>query len=54
MQITHHLDYENIVYGRSEVVHLVILFQAAKLAADRSSAFTYALVLDTSASTQGT
>jgi hypothetical protein len=47
MQITHHLDYENIVCGRSEVVHLVILFKAAKLASDRSSAFTYGLVLDT-------
>jgi Ca-activated chloride channel homolog len=53
MQITHHLDYENIVCGRSEVVHLVILFQAAKLASDRSSAFTYGLVLDTSTSMQG-
>ena len=53
MQITHHLDYENIVSGRSELVHLVILFQAAELASDRSSAFTYGLVLDTSTSMQG-
>ncbi len=53
MQITHHLDYENIVCGRSELVHLVILFHAAKIASDRSSAFVYGLVLDTSSSMQG-
>jgi Ca-activated chloride channel family protein len=53
MQITHHLDYENIVCGRSELVHLVILFQAEKIASDRSSAFVYGLVLDTSTSMQG-
>jgi Ca-activated chloride channel family protein len=53
MQITYHLDYENIVHGRAELVHLVILFQAAKIASDRSSAFVYGLVLDTSISMQG-
>jgi hypothetical protein len=53
MKITYHLDYETIVRGRSEFVHLAILFQAAKQASGRSSPFAFGLVLATSASMQG-
>jgi Ca-activated chloride channel family protein len=53
MKITYHLDYETIVCGRSELVHLAILFRATKQASRRSSPFAFGLVLDTSASMQG-
>jgi len=53
MQITYHLDYETIVRGRSELVHLAILFRATKQVSRRSSPFAFGLVLDISASMQG-
>jgi Ca-activated chloride channel homolog len=53
MNISYHLDYETIVHGRSELVHLAILFRAAKQAPRRSSSFAFGLVLDTSGSMNG-
>src|ERR1700719_470520 len=53
MNISYHLDYETIVHGRSELVHLAILFRAAKQAPRRSSSFAFGLVLDTSSSMDG-
>ena len=53
MQMTYHLDYETIVRGRSELVHLAILFRATKEVSRRSSPFAFGLVLDISASMQG-
>jgi ADP-ribosylglycohydrolase/uncharacterized protein YegL len=53
MNISYHLDYETVVRGRSELVHLAILFRAAKQASHRSSPFAFGLVLDTSSSMDG-
>src|SRR5262245_41122618 len=53
MNISYHLDYETVVRARSELVHLAILFRAAKQAPHRSSPFAFGLVLDISGSMDG-
>jgi ADP-ribosylglycohydrolase/uncharacterized protein YegL len=53
MNISYHLDYETIVHGRSDDVHLVIHFRAAKQASGRSSPFAFGIVLDNSGSMGG-
>ncbi len=47
------LDYETVLCGRAEVVHLALVFQAEKQASARQTPFAFGLVLDNSGSMAG-
>src|SRR6188472_3223585 len=54
MKITPRLDYEAIVRGRAEVVHLAIQFKAAKREdEERGKPIAFCVVIDNSGSMQG-
>ena len=48
-----HLDYETVLCGRAEVVHLALEFKAEKQASARKTPFAFGLVLDNSGSMAG-
>lgn len=48
-----HLDYETVLCGRAEVVHLALVFKAEKQASARQTPFAFGLVLDNSGSMAG-
>ncbi|MHA3774860.1 ADP-ribosylglycohydrolase family protein [Verrucomicrobiota bacterium sgz303538] len=54
MNIDCQLDYTTILQGRSETVHLALVFRAAVQASERSAPFAFGLVLDNSGSMAGT
>lgn len=54
MHIDPQLDYATILHGRSETVHLAIVFRAVAQASERSAPFAFGLVLDNSSSMGGT
>ena len=53
MKTNCHLDYESILHGRAEVVHLAISFRAEKQLSGRSQPFAFGLVIDNSGSMGG-
>ena len=48
-----HLDYETVLCGRTEMVHLALVFKAEKQASARQTPFAFGLVLDNSGSMAG-
>jgi hypothetical protein len=48
-----HLDYETVLCGRAEVVHLALVFKAEKQASARQTPFAFGLVIDSSGSMAG-
>lgn len=48
-----HLDYETVLSGRAEVVHLALVFKAEKQASARQTPFAFGLVIDNSGSMAG-
>lgn len=48
-----HLDYETVLCGRAEVVHLALVFKAEKQPSARQTQFAFGLVLDNSGSMAG-
>jgi Ca-activated chloride channel homolog len=48
-----HLDYETVLCGRAEVVHLALVFKAEKQASARQTPFAFGLVIDNSGSMAG-
>jgi len=48
-----HLDYETVLCGRAEVVHLALAFKAEKQASARQTPFAFGLVIDNSGSMAG-
>jgi Ca-activated chloride channel family protein len=48
-----HLDYETVLCGRAEVVHLALVFKAEKQQSARQTPFAFGLVLDNSGSMSG-
>lgn len=53
MEIDCQLDYETVLRGKAEVVHLAIVFKAEKQPAGRETPFAFALVIDNSGSMKG-
>jgi Ca-activated chloride channel family protein len=53
MKIDCRLDYETVLSGKAEVVHLAIVFQAEPQASGRETPFAFGLVIDNSGSMQG-
>jgi Ca-activated chloride channel family protein len=53
MKTNCHLDYETVLCGRAEVVHLALVFQAEKQPLARQTPFAFGLVLDNSGSMAG-
>lgn len=53
MKTNCHLDYESILHGRAEVVHLAIAFRAEKQLSGRNQPFAFGLVIDNSGSMGG-
>lgn len=53
MKTEYHLDYETVLCGRAEVVHLALVFKAEKQASARQTPFAFGLVIDNSGSMAG-
>ncbi len=53
MEIDCRLDYETVLSGKAEVVHLAVVFKAAKQDSGRETPFAFGLVIDNSGSMQG-
>jgi len=53
MKTEFHLDYETVLHGRAEMVHLALVFKAEKQASARQTPFAFGLVLDNSGSMAG-
>ncbi len=53
MKTQFHLDYETVLSGRAETVHLALVFNAEKQASARQTPFAFGLVIDNSGSMEG-